>query len=56
MARNCRHERGLLRKGKEHGAAADSWFQHIAQEIPGANTSSEWCEPVDDEQYAALEK
>lgn len=39
-----------------HGAAADSWFQHIAQEIPGTNASSEWCEPVGDEQYKALEK
>ena len=34
-----------------HGAAADSWFQHIAQEIPGENASTEWCEPVDDETY-----
>lgn len=32
-----------------HGAAKDSWMQHIAQEIPGENTSNEWCEPVTDE-------
>ena len=38
-----------------HGAAKDSWFQHIAQEIPGENTKTEWCEPVDDEQYGDLE-
>ena len=38
-----------------HGAAADSWFQHIAQEIPGENAKTEWCEPVDDEQYGNLE-
>ena len=33
-----------------HGAAKDSWFQHIAQEIPGENTRTEWCERVDEEQ------
>ena len=37
-----------------HGAAADSWFQHIAQEIPGEKTRTEWCEPVDDDQYRKL--
>ena len=35
-----------------HGAAADSWFQHIAQEIPGENASAEWCEAVSDEAAA----
>lgn len=34
-----------------HGAAADSWFSHLAVEVPGENTSNEWLEPVDDEQY-----
>jgi quercetin dioxygenase-like cupin family protein len=34
-----------------HGAAADSWFSHIAVECPGENCSNEWCEPVTDEQY-----
>ena len=37
-----------------HGAAKDSWFQHIAQEIPGEELSTEWCEPVDDETYSRL--
>ena len=37
-----------------HGAAKDSWFQHIAQEIPGENGRTEWCEPVDDDQYDKL--
>lgn len=37
-----------------HGAAKDSWFQHIAQEIPGEDSSNEWLEPVDDEQYGKL--
>jgi quercetin dioxygenase-like cupin family protein len=32
-----------------HGAAKDSWFQHIAQEIPGENAKTEWCEPVDED-------
>ncbi len=34
-----------------HGAAADSWFSHLAIEVPGEDTSSEWCEAVDDESY-----
>ncbi|MDE7123884.1 MAG: cupin domain-containing protein [Eubacterium sp.] len=37
-----------------HGAAKDSWFVHIAVEVPGENTSSEWCEPVSDEEYNNL--
>ena len=36
-----------------HGAKADSWFSHIAIEVPGENTSNEWCEPVDSFQYPA---
>ncbi len=39
-----------------HGAARDSWFAHLAVEVPGEDTANEWLEPVDDEQYAALEK
>ena len=34
-----------------HGAAPDSWFSHLAIEVPGEETSSEWCEPVDDASY-----
>lgn len=37
-----------------HGAAADSWFSHLALEIPGEDTSNEWCEPVTDEAYRKL--
>ncbi|WP_417750741.1 carboxymuconolactone decarboxylase family protein [Senegalimassilia faecalis] len=37
-----------------HGAQAESWFSHLAFEYPGENTSNEWCEPVTDEEYAAL--
>ena len=37
-----------------HGAKADSWFSHIAVEVPGEETSNEWCEPVSDAEYAAL--
>ncbi len=29
-----------------HGAAEDSWFQHLAVEVAGEKTSTEWCEPV----------
>ncbi len=37
-----------------HGAAPDSWFSHLAIEVPGENGSNEWLEPVDDEQYGVL--
>ena len=37
-----------------HGAAADSWFAHLAFEIPGEKTSNEWLEPVTDEEYDKL--
>ena len=39
-----------------HGAAPDSWFQHIALEVPGTEQSNEWCEPVDDKAYAEAMK
>ncbi len=38
-----------------HGAKKDSWFSHIAVEVPGENTKTEWCEPVSDEEYDKLE-
>lgn len=37
-----------------HGAAPDSWFSHLAVEVPGENGSNEWMEPVDDEQYSKV--
>ena len=37
-----------------HGASKNSWFSHIAIEVPGENTSNEWCEPVTDEEYDKL--
>lgn len=37
-----------------HGAAPDSWFSHLAVEVPGTNTSNEWLEPVSDEDYSKL--
>lgn len=37
-----------------HGAAADSWFAHLAVEIDGENMSNEWLEPVTDEEYNRL--
>ena len=39
-----------------HGAKKDSWFAHIAVEVPGEGTSNEWCEPVTDEEYNELEE
>lgn len=37
-----------------HGARKDSWFSHIAVEVPGEETSNEWCEAVSDEEYDQL--
>ncbi len=37
-----------------HGAARDSWFQHLAVEVAGEKTSNEWCEAVLPEEYAKL--
>ncbi len=37
-----------------HGAAPDSWFSHLAVEVPGENTSNEWLEAVSDTQYNLL--
>lgn len=37
-----------------HGAAPDSWFAHIAIEVPADGAKNEWCEPVSDEEYAKL--
>ena len=37
-----------------HGAKKDSWFSHIAVEVPGEETKNEWGEPVSDADYNAL--
>lgn len=37
-----------------HGAAADSWFSHLAFEIAGTDASTEWLEPVSDQEYDKL--
>lgn len=38
-----------------HGAAKDSWFAHLAFEIPGEKAENLWLEPVSDEEYDRLE-
>ena len=38
-----------------HGAKADSWFSHIAFEVPGTETGNEWLEEVDDKTYSKLQ-
>lgn len=38
-----------------HGAKKDSWFSHIAVEVPGVETSNQWLEPVGDETFNGLE-
>ena len=37
-----------------HGAAADSWFSHLAIEVGGENASNEWLEPVSEDDYSKL--
>lgn len=37
-----------------HGAQPNSWFSHIAIEVPGENTNTEWCEEVSDDEYNNL--
>ena len=34
-----------------HGASFDSWFSHLAVEVPGKDTTTEWLEEVSDEEY-----
>ena len=35
-----------------HGAAPDSWFAHLAVEVPGEDARNEWLEAVSDEEYS----
>ena len=37
-----------------HGAAADSWFSHLAIEVGGENASNEWLESVSEDDYSKL--
>lgn len=37
-----------------HGAKKDSWFSHIAVEVPGEDTENVWLESVSDEEYNNL--
>ncbi|WEF30415.1 cupin domain-containing protein [Klebsiella aerogenes] len=37
-----------------HGAAHDSWFAHIAVEVPAEGASNEWLEEVGDTEYNSL--
>ena len=37
-----------------HGAKIDYWFSHIAIEVPGKDTSSEWCIVVSEEVYGRI--
>ena len=36
-----------------HGATPDSWFSHLAIEVPGEETKNEWLEEVNDDVYKA---
>ena len=35
-----------------HGAAPDSWFSHLAVEVPGTETATEWLEAANGAEYA----
>ena len=37
-----------------HGAARDSWFQHLAVEVPAEGASNEWLEFLPEEEYDKL--
>lgn len=37
-----------------HGATPDSWFSHLTIEVPGTRPSTEWCEPVSEQEYHHL--
>ena len=37
-----------------HGAAKDSWFAHLAVEVPAEGASNEWLEVVNEEDYKKL--
>ena len=37
-----------------HGAASDSWFAHLAIEVPAEGASNDWLEPVTEEEYSKL--
>lgn len=37
-----------------HGASKDSWFSHVAIEVPADSSSTEWCEEVSDVEYEEL--
>lgn len=38
-----------------HGAQPNSWFAHVAIEVPSEDGSNEWLEAVSDDEYAAIE-
>ncbi len=37
-----------------HGAAPNSWFAHLAIEVPGTDCTTQWCEPVNEKAYNKL--
>ena len=39
-----------------YGTQPNSWFSHIAVEVPDEDTSNEWLELVTDDEYDKLDK
>ena len=50
----CTAGEGWYQEEGKEPAKKDSWFSHIATEMPGEECSNEWCEPVTDEEYNKL--
>ena len=38
-----------------HGASPNSWFSHLAIEVPGEESKAEWLEAVAEEEYNQLD-
>lgn len=38
-----------------HGAAADSWFAHLAVAVPANDATTDWLDPVSDAEYRLLQ-
>lgn len=39
-----------------HGASQDSWFSHLAFEIPGEKTNTDWHEALSDDNYLKVQQ
>lgn len=54
MRFNCEVSPILYRNKAYRSVKKDSWFSHIAVEVPGENGFAGWCDPVSDKKYGKL--